>query len=90
MPTITKRRVTMTTYVTHPTDDGVEVQKSEAVDYVRPDFLDAYVADAQTKWQHVVVSDEPDAGPGGYEGETNIPGHLNHPQAGANFPATEA
>ncbi|MGV8972189.1 MAG: hypothetical protein ACOH10_07690 [Rhodoglobus sp.] len=77
MPEVTKRRVTMTTYSTAVRADGaVEVQKHEAVDYVRPDFLDAYVTDAETKWQSVTVSDEPDAGPGGYDGETTIPAHL--------------
>ncbi len=42
----------------------------EATDYVRPDQLDAYVADARTRWQYVGVSDEPDAGPAGYDGLT--------------------
>jgi hypothetical protein len=36
----------------------------------------------------VEVSDEPDAGPGGYHGETTIPAHLNHPEAGVTFAAT--
>jgi hypothetical protein len=74
---VTKLRVTMTG------DDG-----REAVDFVRPDFLDAYVADARTRWAHVRVSDEPDAGPGGYHGGTWVPGHLDHPLAGTMFPAT--
>jgi hypothetical protein len=50
MPEITKRRVTMR-----------DQNGGEAVDYVRPDFLDAYVADAKTRWETVEVSDEPDA-----------------------------
>jgi hypothetical protein len=75
---VTKRRVTMTG------DDG-----REAVDFVRPDFLDVYVADARTRWAHVRVSDEPDAGPGGYHGSTWVPDHLDHPLAGARFPATQ-
>lgn len=89
MPEITKRRVTCTTWTTSADAKGdVQVSKHEVVDFVRPDFLDAYVADAQAKWQSVVVSDKPDAGPGGYEGATSIPAHLDHPQAGEHFPAT--
>lgn len=61
----------------------------ECVDYVRPDFLDAYVAEAKTHWQSVAVSDEPDAGPGGYHGETHVPASLAHPLAGQTFEATE-
>lgn len=76
-PRIDKRKVTMTTYVTVPQEDGkVRVETQEAVDYVRPDFLDAYVADARTRWQQVTVSDEPDAGPGGYDGDTIVPANL--------------
>ncbi len=71
---IDKRRVTMTTFVALA--DG-KVSKHEAVDYVRPDFLDAYVADARTRWQSVAVSDEPDAGPGGYDGDTAVPTFTN-------------
>lgn len=87
-PRVTKRRVTMTNYGTAVDGDGNPViTKQEAVDYVRPDFLDAYVADAQSRWQSVVVSDEPDAGPGGYEGQTVVPDTLAHPLAGQTFPA---
>lgn len=70
---VDKRRVTMTRYTALA--DGTTA-KHEAVDYVRPDFLDAYVDDARTKWQTVEVSDEPDAGPGGYDGATHHPEHL--------------
>jgi len=74
---IDKRKVTMRNFVTTVDEDGAPVVHThEAVDYVRPDFLDTYVADAQTRWQSVTVSDEPDAGPGGYEGDTNVPEHL--------------
>lgn len=83
---ITKRRVTMRGIGLAP--DGETTLLHEAVDYVRPDFLDAYVADARTKWQSVVVSDEPDAGPLGYHGPTTVPAHLDHPLAGQSFPAT--
>ncbi len=79
---IDKRRVTMTTYVALP--DGT-VSKHEAVDYVRPDFLDAYLVDARARWQVVEVSDDPDAGPGGYDGSTHIPTGIDHPDAGTTF-----
>jgi len=78
MPDIDKRRVTMRNFVTTVGEDGVpQVHVHEAIDYVPPDILDAYVADARTRWQAVSVSEEPDAGPGGYEGDTNIPIHLD-------------
>lgn len=85
---VTKRRVTMTSYTTvlidgHPVPSEVKVE-----DYVRPDHLEAYVADARTRWQAVTVSDEPDAGPGGYHGETVVPAHLNLPDAGVTYAAT--
>lgn len=84
-PRVDKRRVTMRSVTLTP--DGVTAV-AEAVDYVRPDFLDAYVADARTRWQSVMVSDEPDAGPGGYDGATHVPSHLDHPLAGQTIPAT--
>ena len=84
MPEITKRRVTMRSVTAGPNG---QTMSYEAVDYVRPDFLDAYVADARTRWQSVEVSDEPDAGPGGYHGATHVPGTLDHPLAGQTFPA---
>lgn len=83
---VTKRRVTMRSASLGA--DG-EVHTHTAVDYVRPDFLDAYVADAKTRWQFVEVSDEPDAGPAGYHGATYVPDHLDHPLAGQLFPATK-
>lgn len=96
-PRIDKRRVTMVSVIADPTqtivDDDGKVKVASithtAVDYVRPDFLDAYVADARSKWQTVIVSDEPDAGPGGYHGQTHVPDHLNHPLAGQTFEATD-
>ena len=81
---VTKRKVTMTSIEQR---DG-EVVKYEATDYVRPDILDAYVADARTRWQDVTVADEPDAGPGGYHGMTHVPANLNHSLAGQTFAAT--
>jgi len=89
---VDKRKVTMTSYFTVPTgdpDNPVRTEKQEAVDYVRPDFLDAYVAHAQGNWQVVTVSEEPDAGPGGYDGQTHVPTVLDHPLAGQTFAATD-
>lgn len=90
-PRVDKRRVTMTTYTFGAVDDKgePEVLTTQVIDYVRPDFLDAYVADARTRWMQVEVSDEPDAGPGGYDGATHVPATLNHPLAGQTFAATE-
>lgn len=78
-PEITKRRVTMLNSVAVGVDaEGKTLyQDHVAIDYVRPDFLDAYVEDARTRWAVVTVSDEVDAGPGGYEGDTVIPETLN-------------
>lgn len=84
-PRVTKRRVTMSGVSLSP--DGQSAYRHEMTDYVRPDHLDAYVADARTRWQSVVVSDQPDAGPGGYEGQTAVPAHLPLPDAGAVYPA---
>lgn len=88
---IDKRRVTMTNWIVIGVDgDGKPVVKQrQATDYVRPDILDAYVADARTRWQTVEVSDEPDAGPAGYHGATHVPATLDHPLAGQFFPATQ-
>lgn len=88
-PRITKRRVTMTSVSALPPDENgnVKVATFKAVDYVRPDFLDAYVEDARKRWQLVEVSDAPDAGPGGYEGQTAVPAEISHPLAGKVFPA---
>ncbi|WP_248582618.1 hypothetical protein [Nocardioides sp. InS609-2] len=89
-PRIDKRKVTMTTHVAMVDADGEPYfETHKAVDYVRPDFLDAYVADAQTRWQTVHVSPEPDAGPGGYDGATHVPAGLEHELAGQTFAATQ-
>ena len=83
-PRVTKKRVTMSSVRLDP--NGKTVTET-ATDFVRPDHLEAYVADAQTRWQSVQVSDEPDAGPGGYEGETRVPEGLAVPDAGVVYPA---
>ncbi len=88
---ITKRKVTMTTPVTVPDPENPGqflVQYHRAEDYVRPDHLEAYVADANLHWESVIVSDAPDAGPGGYHGATSVPAHLDLPDAGIVYPAT--
>lgn len=87
---ITKRKVTMRSVIAvEPSPDRPSGTLEVLVeDYVRPDFLDAYVADAQLRWQSVTVSDAPDAGPGGYDGQTSVPAGLDHPLAGQTFPAT--
>lgn len=68
-----KRRVTMTSVTALP--DGT-VATHEAVDYVPDDILDAYVADARTRWQSVDVSDDEDHGPAGPDGDTAELEHL--------------
>lgn len=86
MPEITKRRVVMRSVSLAP--DG-QTYTVEAVDYVRPDHVEAYVADARGRWQYVEVSDTPDAGPGGYAGQTVVPAGLDVIDAGAVYPALE-
>ncbi len=85
-PRVTKRRVTMKSVVALP---GGGVAEHVATDYVRPDHLEAYVADARARWQVVEVSEEPDAGPGGYEGATHVPVGLDLADAGTVYPALE-
>ena len=89
--TITKRRVTgvnVNVKSIDPVSGDVTFDRHEFTDYVRPDFLDVYLADARTRWQSVSVSDEADAGPAGYHGQTHVPAHLDHPLAGQTFDAT--
>jgi len=85
-PRVTKRKVTMQNFIAV---SATETHVHEAVDYVNPEFLDAYVADAKTRWASVEVSDEPDAGPGGYDGQTAIPAGIDHPEAGTVRAATQ-
>jgi hypothetical protein len=77
-PRVTKRRVAMINVRAIGVDEkGRPLTLTEqAEDYVRPDLLDAYVADARTRWQTVTVDPEPDAGPGGYHGQTHVPGPV--------------
>lgn len=90
---VDKRRVTMRSVIALPgvDEEGRQLLAThEATDYVRPDHLDAYVAEARTRWQVVEISDEPDAGPGGYDGQTHVPEAIDTPDAGTTYPATEA
>ena len=89
---VDKRCVTMRTWVVLPPAPGSDqprLEIHEAKDYVRPDLLDAYVTDAKLRWQDVQVSDEPDAGPAGYHGQTAVDSALDHPLAGQVFAATQ-
>lgn len=72
-PAVEKRKVTMLSVSAMP--DGA-IARHEAVDYVPTDILDAYVTDAQGRWQSVTVGDEHDPGPGGDDGDTHYPPHL--------------
>lgn len=72
-PAVEKRRVTMRS-VTALADGSIA--NAEATDYVPVDILDAYVADARTRWQVVDVGEDHDAGPAGDDGPTERPAHL--------------
>lgn len=91
-PRVTKRRVTMRNTIVvgydHEHGDAPILQDHLARDFVTPDFLDEYIAEAKTRWALVTVGDTPDAGPGGYDGPTAVPGALEHAHAGAYRPAT--
>jgi hypothetical protein len=86
-PRVTKRRVTMRSVRLLPNG---ETATETATDYVREDHLDAYMADAAKRWQAVQVSDEFDAGPGGFDGMTCVPSALDLPDAGVVYPATDS
>jgi hypothetical protein len=72
--TTDKKRVTMRSVGL--SSDGKTSVEYTAEDYVPEAFIEAYVADALIRWQHVEVSEEYDAGPGGPNGATHIPPHL--------------
>jgi hypothetical protein len=85
-PRIDKRRVTCRSIVAVPGGTA----EMTATDYVRDRYIEAYVADARERWQFVEVSEEYDAGPGGYDGATYVPEGLAVADAGTFYPATEA
>jgi hypothetical protein len=84
---VTKYRVTMRNFTGFDPVSG-QALSHEAVDHVPQEILDAYTADARTRWGFVEVSKEPDAGPAGYHGATYYPAHLPIPNAGEYRPPT--
>lgn len=70
MADLARYKVTMTSFMANAVTGQPE--KHEATDHVDIEHLDAYVADARTRWQAVSVSDEIDHGPAGPDGEYNI------------------
>ena len=91
-PVVTKRRVTGVgaPKVVGVNEDGTVITTAgpSFTDYVRPDHLDAYVADAEARGWFITVSAEPDAGPNGYHGPTHVPAYLDLPDAGVTYPHT--
>lgn len=65
-----RRKVTMKSISLAP-DGSTELHQVE--DYVDVEHIDAYVADAQQRWQVVVVGDETDHGPAGPDGPYTPP-----------------
>jgi hypothetical protein len=88
---ITKYRVTMRNIRAVPAtpDNPAGIAEITATDYVPIEILDAYLENARGNWAQVEVSEEPDAGPGGYHGATYIPENLPVPDAGTMRPATD-
>jgi hypothetical protein len=76
-----KYKVTMTNVVAAGPN---QVHTHQAEDYVPEDILDAYVADARLRWQNVDVDYDAghNPGPGGDDGATHYPAHIDHPLAG--------
>lgn len=68
MPT-DRHRITMTNF--SPIPGGF--QRVEATDHVAAADIAAYVADAQTRWALVEVSEEIDNGPAGDSGDYTPP-----------------
>lgn len=86
---VTKRRVVLvnSAFVGTGPDGRDLYQRTEMTDYVLDDVrdgvnvLEAYLAAARQAWQSVTVSDEYDAGPGGFHGQTHIPDVIVVPAA---------
>lgn len=68
-PIVEKRRVTM-----------LSEQGHRAIDFVPLAYLEAYVADARTRWDRVIVGHVHDSGPGGDHGPTADLSHLDAKQ----------
>lgn len=73
MANLDRRKVTM---VSLSAGLNGAVNRHEAVDYVDVEHLDAYVADARTRWQSVEVGDETDHGPAGENGHYKVHSHM--------------
>lgn len=85
-PRVTKRKVVMRSLTAGP--EAGQVLEWVKEDYVREDFLDAFLVLARQNWQQVTVEPGYDAGPGGYDGATYVPPGLGHPLAHHYYPAT--
>lgn len=86
-PRITKRKVTMRSISAGP-EEGM-VLETIREDYIREDFLPAFLEVARRDWQQVTVADGYDAGPGGYDGATYVPPGIAHPLAHHFYPSTD-
>lgn len=62
-------------FVGNDADGQPLFQKHEASDHVDVNHIDAYVADAKTRWRSVEVGTEVDHGPGGADGAYSV-AHL--------------
>lgn len=74
-----------TAVVGYDHDGRALLQDQSVEDFVPADIVDAYLADARTRWQHVeLVADEHRPGPAGDDGLTHYPHHLSagHPHQG--------
>jgi hypothetical protein len=98
-PRVDKRKVTLRNFGVAGVDENGKPVLTEfkVEDYVRDtdvegaNPLQAYVAAARAAgWQQVDVSEDFDAGPGGYDGATHYPADLDHPLAGQTHEATGA
>jgi hypothetical protein len=69
-----RRKVTMISFFADPVT-GMAI-KHEAIDFVGVDDVDAYVADARTRWQSVIVGTSNEHGPGGDKGHYALPQHI--------------
>jgi hypothetical protein len=83
MASLDRRKVTMRAVGLSP--DG-DLQLHEATDYVDLEHLDAYVADARTRWQSVIVGEETDHGPGGEDGHYDVQAATSAPEIPVGHP----
>ena len=71
----TRFKVTMRSVVLNDQGGLIEFK---ATDYVGEDILDAYVTDAQTRWQQVAVEAVDKLPKAVLDGDYNIPEHLTN------------